>query len=317
MAIGDEEGVCRYCGDDYINVLTKIASQDDTQYSWRCALIAEIDGVKVGGIVGYDGAKLRTLRDGTFRVLNATIGRVPNIVDETEAGEYYLDSVAVLPNYRGRGVSRALVKTFCDMAYAEGHERVGLIVDKENSLAEGLYTSVGFRRVGSRPFFTHQMWHLQRESINHSYTINNINERSSKLVEQLTALWEASVRATHHFLSEDDICEIRGYVPMALTGVGELIVAMDELQNPVAFMGVEDGRLEMLFVEPQYIGKGVGRLLVRNGIDCYGINEVTVNEQNPSAVGFYKHMGFRESKRSDFDEQGRPFPLIYMTLERE
>ena len=104
---------------------------------------------------------------------------------------------------------------------------------------------------------------------------------------------------------------------MALTGVGELVVVMDELQMPVAFMGVENGILEMLFVEPQYIGKGVGRLLVRNGIDCYGINEVTVNEQNPAAVGFYKHMGFMEYKRSDFDEQGRPFPLIYMTLERE
>jgi methylated-DNA-[protein]-cysteine S-methyltransferase len=54
------------------------------------------------------------------------------------------------------------VSAFCDKAFAEGHKRVGLIVDFENPDAERLYTSLGFRRIGTRPFFTHQMWHLQR-----------------------------------------------------------------------------------------------------------------------------------------------------------
>ena len=162
LAIGDEATLRSYCGDDYIAVLTEIARQDASQYSWRNALIAEVDGVAAGAIVGYDGAQLRVLRNGTFTVLLECIGRVPNILDETGRGEYYLDSIGVFSQFRGLGVGRALIEAFCNKAFAEGHERVGLIVDYDNSQAERLYTSLGFERVGTRLFFKHQMWHLQR-----------------------------------------------------------------------------------------------------------------------------------------------------------
>lgn len=141
-----------------------------------------------------------------------------------------------------------------------------------------------------------------------------VGERTTELVAQLTELWEASVRATHHFLTEEDICEIREFVPMALANVRELIVAMNEKDGPVAFMGVEDDMLEMLFVGPAYIGLGIGRTIVQYGIDNLGIKQVTVNKQNPSAVGFYRHIGFRPYKVTACDEQGRPFPLIYMRM---
>ena len=314
MAIGDEEGVRHYCGDDYIDVLTKICSRDNTQYSWRSSLVAEVDGHTVGAIVGYDGAELHSLRNGTFEVLRETIGRVPNIVDETEAGEYYLDSIGVLPEYRGKGVGRALIKAFCHMAYAKGHQRVGLIVDRENPMAERLYTSLGFERVGTRLFFGHHMWHLQR--LRSEYAIKPIKERTTQLVEQLTKVWEASVRATHHFLSEEDICDIREYVPMAITHVKDLVVAEDDNHMPVAFIGIEDGRIEMLFVAPIHRGCGIGKMLINYTIGTLSAKEVTVNEQNPKAVGFYEHMGFRAYRRSESDEQGRPFPLIYMRLAR-
>lgn len=313
MAIGDEIALRNYCGQEYIAVLTEIARREATQYSWQYALVAEVDGVAVGAVVGYDGAELHALREGTFATIRDCIGRTPTIVDETAAGEYYLDSVGVLPEFRGRGVGRELVSAFCDRAFSEGHCRVGLIVDYENPDAEKLYTSLGFRRVGTRPFFTHQMWHLQRckEEV---FTLRNIEERTPKLVEGLTELWEASVRASHHFLSETDICEIRGYVPMALGGVKHLVVVEDECNVPVAFMGVEDGMLEMLFVAPTHFRMGIGCLAVQHGIANMGVREVTVNEQNPSAVEFYKSMGFVAYKRTDCDEQGRPFPLIYMKL---
>lgn len=162
MAIGDEAGLRNYCGEEYITVLREIARREATQYSWQNALIAELNGVVAGAVVGYDGAQLYTLREGTFATINEFVERTQTIVDETSAGEYYLDSVGVLPQYRGMGVGRALVSAFCDKAFAEGHQRVGLIVDFENPDAERLYTSLGFRRIGTRPFFTHQMWHLQR-----------------------------------------------------------------------------------------------------------------------------------------------------------
>jgi O-6-methylguanine DNA methyltransferase len=162
MAIGDEAGLRNYCGEEYMAVLTEVARREATQYSWQNALVAELNGVVAGAVVGYDGAQLYTLREGTFATINEFVERTQTIVDETSAGEYYLDSVGVLPQYRGMGVGRALVSAFCDKAFAEGHQRVGLIVDFENPDAERLYTSLGFRRIGTRPFFTHQMWHLQR-----------------------------------------------------------------------------------------------------------------------------------------------------------
>ena len=162
MAIGDPEALHNYCGDDHLAVLGKIVCQPATQYSWHNALIAEVDGIVAGAIVGYDGAELQPLREGTFTVLRECIGRVPAIADETEAGEYYLDSIAVLPEFRGRGIGSALISALCDKAFAEGHSCVGLIVDYDNPQAEKLYTSMGFERVGTRLFFGHQMWHLQR-----------------------------------------------------------------------------------------------------------------------------------------------------------
>ena len=164
MAIGDQQVLCDYCGEDYLSVLTEVASKDVSQYSWRYAYVAELNGVVAGAIVGYDGAKLVQLREGTFDVLRKRVGRVPTIADETEAGEYYLDSVGVLPEFRGLGVGRELIAAFCKNVFAKGYERVGLIVDTDNTQAEKLYTSLGFRRVGERLFFGHKMWHLQRMS---------------------------------------------------------------------------------------------------------------------------------------------------------
>ena len=313
MAIGDDYAVRDYCGEDYHAVLTEMALREDTQYSWRQSLVAEVGGVAVGAVVGYDGAQLQRLREGTFAVLYDRLGRVPNIVDETEAGEYYLDSVGVLAEYRGLGVGRALVSAFCRKAFSEGHERVGLIVDDENPDAEKLYTSLGFKRVGTLLFFGHNMWHLQR-CADDAFTLRPIKERTPKLIEMLTTLWEASVRATHHFLSEEDILEIKGYVPEALSGVPHLVVAFDACQQPVAFMGIADEQIEMLFVAPMSRGRGVGTMLIEYGVANYNIYKVTVNEQNPAAVGFYEHIGFSCYRRSDVDEQGRPFPLLYMRL---
>lgn len=146
--------------------------------------------------------------------------------------------------------------------------------------------------------------------------IREVSARTPELTGALLQMWEASVRATHRFLSEPEILRIREYVPQAIEGVPHLLVAEDEQGNPVGFMGVADDRLEMLFLSPTVRGKGIGRQLVEQGIRDYGIREVTVNEQNPQAVGFYAHLGFETYKRTDHDEEGGPYPLLYMKLSR-
>ena len=139
-----------------------------------------------------------------------------------------------------------------------------------------------------------------------------VTQREPQLVHQFTAIWEDSVRATHLFLSEAEIQTIKAYVPQALTGVSHLLVAERAQGQPVAFMGIEGPRLEMLFLSPAERGAGLGRQLLEYGIRHYHLQELTVNEQNPQAVGFYQHMGFETYRRTDCDEQGGPYPLLYM-----
>jgi ribosomal protein S18 acetylase RimI-like enzyme len=163
MAIGDEVALHNYCGDNYISVLTDIACTEDTQYSWHNAIIAECDGKVAGAVVGYDGALLEELRNGTFAVVLNRIGRTPDIANETEAGEYYLDSIGVLPKFRKIGIATKLIEAMRDKIFAEGHTKFGLIVDFDNPTAERLYTQIGFKRVGQRTFLGHKMWHLVNE----------------------------------------------------------------------------------------------------------------------------------------------------------
>ena len=139
-------------------------------------------------------------------------------------------------------------------------------------------------------------------------------EREGALPAALVDVWERSVRATHTFLSEQELLAIREFVPQALSGVERLVVAL-EGGVPLGFMGAEAGRLEMLFLAPEARGRGLGRQLLEEAIARYGVEELTVNEQNPDAVGFYEHLGFRTYKRTELDEEGRPYPLLYMRRE--
>lgn len=140
--------------------------------------------------------------------------------------------------------------------------------------------------------------------------IYEVLTQRTQLQDVLLGIWERSVRATHLFLADADVKKIKEYVPQALESVEHLLIA--EAEKPIAFMGTQNGRLEMLFITPEARGKGIGRQLLQYGMENYGILEVTVNEQNPQAVGFYEHMGFAVYKRSDWDEEGNPFPLLYM-----
>ncbi len=141
-----------------------------------------------------------------------------------------------------------------------------------------------------------------------------IQDRDPALLAALLNVWEASVRATHRFLSDAEVRRIREYVPQALRSVEHLIVSENGRGEPAAFMGVSGDRLEMLFLAPAERGRGTGGRLLRHGVARYGVREVTVNEQNPQAVGFYEHMGFRTYRRTDRDEEGGPYPLLYMRL---
>lgn len=141
--------------------------------------------------------------------------------------------------------------------------------------------------------------------------IMEVTERTSDLIQQLLEVWEQSVRAMHLFLSDSEINHIKEYVPQALEGIAHLVIAKQEGAS-VAFMGIADGTLEMLFIAPKERGKGLGKQLLCYGMEHYDVRKLAVNEQNPQARGFYEHMGFAVYKRTETDEQGGPYPLLYM-----
>ena len=109
--------------------------------------------------------------------------------------------------------------------------------------------------------------------------ILEVADRTLDLINQLLEVWEKSVRATHLFLSDREIKNIKEYVPQALNGIAHLMIDAGEAGRAVAFMGIEDGTLEMLFISPEERGKGLGKRLIEYGIESYSVERLAVNEQ--------------------------------------
>lgn len=144
-------------------------------------------------------------------------------------------------------------------------------------------------------------------------TIKEIDtgSRTNQLISNLVRLWDGSVRVTHHFLSSTDITRLRPFVEQGLRGIPSLGVAMVD-GHEVGFIGVDGDKIEMLFVEAQAIGHGVGRLLLEWAIANKGATRIDVNEQNTHATAVYRHWGFTVYERTPVDDQGNPFPILRM-----
>ena len=131
--------------------------------------------------------------------------------------------------------------------------------------------------------------------------------------QMIVSLWEASVRATHHFLPESDIEYFR---PLILNQFLDAVDLWGLYENDglLGFLGVHDQKVEMLFIHPHAMGKGFGKLLLLHPIHELRADKVDVNEQNPDAVAFYRHMGFEVVNRSPLDGLGKPYPILHMEL---
>jgi len=165
MAMTDD--CCLYfCGEgygleDFCRMMTMLVEREDSQYSYRNTLVA-LDGDKVVGIsVNYDGGRLHELRRAFIKAAKEHIGKDHSgMDDETQAGELYLDSLAVLTEYRRLGIARKLLLATKERANRLGFPCVGILVDKDNSIGDALYASVGFRYKNENQWGGHPMKHL-------------------------------------------------------------------------------------------------------------------------------------------------------------
>ena len=135
-----------------------------------------------------------------------------------------------------------------------------------------------------------------------SIQILELDQRDTYL-QFIVQLWQANVKVTHTFLTEEEIQNIKQYVPQAVEHVPHLCIALSEKGELLGFIGVADQRLEMLVIQVNARGQGIGKQLLRYAIKNFGVKELTVNEQNPQAIGFYEHLGFVTYQCTDLDEE--------------
>lgn len=132
--------------------------------------------------------------------------------------------------------------------------------------------------------------------------------------DTLVRIWLRSVRATHSFLSEDDI---QSLLPLVRDELGpdselELWVLEGEEGAVIGFTGLSGTEVAALFLDPDHLRRGGGRMLIEHARRLKGALTVDVNEQNPEAVRFYEAVGFEKVGRSPSDDAGRPFPILHM-----
>lgn len=132
--------------------------------------------------------------------------------------------------------------------------------------------------------------------------------------DRLINIWEASVKATHFFLTAQTIQSLKSLVLKEYFPAVTLICSYDDKGKITGFAGLLDNKLEMLFLLPEEQRKGIGKALLTYAIDFFNVNSLDVNEQNPEAVAFYLKQGFKIDGRSSHDGQGNPYPLLHMSL---
>ena len=140
-----------------------------------------------------------------------------------------------------------------------------------------------------------------------------ITTASAESVDELLAVWEASVRATHDFLSEQDIQAYKALIGGQYLQSLNLFCVKEE-DSIAGFIGLQGRLIQMLFIHPKYVAKGIGKALVNFAISKHGATEVDVNEQNTKALGFYKSLGFEVVDRFEIDDAGKPYPVLSMSL---
>lgn len=138
-----------------------LAGRENNQYSYQNCWVAEDNGEIIAAAAVYDGGMLHELRKPVGEYIREVYGQPFNPEDETEAGEFYIDSFGVDPNQQGKGIGSKVLLFLIDEYVHKNKQKLGLLVDKENPGAKKLYLKLGFRTVAEKILVGKQMEHLQ------------------------------------------------------------------------------------------------------------------------------------------------------------
>ena len=249
------------------------------------------------------------------------------LVELLEPDAAHLEEIDVHPDHGRQGLGTRLVRLVCEWAEARGWA-VTLTTFRDVPWNMPFYGHLGFEEIPPRaltPALREMLGAEARRGFDPGRRVamrwrptagaSRVRRAKPADHEAIVALWERSVRATHHFLTEQDVDALRPLVANELTSD---TIDWWVLESPtvllLGFLGFANDSIEGLFIDPDHRGEGCGKTLVAHAQRLAGGSlAVDVNEQNTSAVEFYSALGFSVSGRSPTDGSGRPFPLLHMT----
>lgn len=138
-----------------------MVSTKDNQYSYHNAYVANINGRTAGAVILYDGALLEKLRKPVAQYITAYTHKPFEPENETGAGEFYIDSIGVYPEWQGKGIGGRLLQHLVSEYVEKQGLTLGLLVEKANPAARRLYEKTGFRKTGEKTLVGKVMDHLQ------------------------------------------------------------------------------------------------------------------------------------------------------------
>jgi putative acetyltransferase len=144
--------------------------------------------------------------------------------------------------------------------------------------------------------------------------MKKISTVSKKEYDQIIEIWELSVKATHDFLLEEDFDYYKQMIKNKYLDNVKLYAVRNRVDKILGFMGVSDDKIEMLFVHPKEMRKGIGKSLLDYAVNELNIKKVDVNEQNKNAIKFYNKYGFITHKKTTKDNEGKNYPILKMKL---
>ena len=215
----------------------------------------------------------------------------------------------------GSGFDPGVTNVFC--AYAQKHyfDEIHTIDildcnagDHGYAFATNFNPEINLREVSSKARY----W-VQNQDI-------SIVSYESSMLDSMLKIWEDSVRASHFFLKDNDIAEIKEEVKTAFSSLTNILVAKigGEFSG---FIGVSEKTIEMLFVSPKFFGIGLGKRLILEAINAFFAEQdkilVDCNEENKKGLHFYQKLGFNRYGRSDKDTSGRDFPIINFVITKK
>jgi putative acetyltransferase len=252
-------------------------------------------------------------------------------VELLEPNAAHLEEMDVDPEHGRRGIGSQLVRTVCRWAETRGLGGVTLTTFRDVPWNMPFYARLGFEEV-TAPTLTPALQAVLEDEARRGFDptrrlvmrwrspaiASRVRRARPEDHEAIVALWERSVRATHHFLAEQDVAALRPLVADELASDAiDWWVLESTAGTLLGFLGFANDRIEGLFIDPDHRGQRGGSALVAHAQRLAGSSLVVdVNEQNQDAVGFYAALGFSVVGRSPTDESGRPFPILHMTRGR-